>query len=542
MEQIRIESLTFAYPDSGKNALQNVTLNIEKGEFFVLFGASGCGKTTLLRHIKEDLTPVGKRNGNVKVDAGFVGFVGQNPENQIVTDTVWHEMAFGLENMGVEQEKIRRRVAETAEYFGISGWFQKKTDTLSGGEKQILALASVTAMQPDILVLDEPTAGLDPIATRNFLNLLDRLHRETGMTVVLSEHRTDEVFAIADRVALLSEGKLIFVGTPSDVARNLLVTNHPMQKALPCATRIVGNLSQNEAIALTVRDGQKYIDARYDGYRGNLPEEKTRPHGSAVLNAKNLRYRYEKNGTDVLRGATLSIYGGEIYTLLGGNGVGKTTLLQVLSGLKKPYCGKLEIAGKDIVKYRGNELWQGILTLLPQNPQAVFVRDNLADDLADLLSAHGVPQDERKEKIDDVCSLLGISDCLPKNPLDMSGGELQRSALAKVLLTCPAILLLDEPTKGLDATAKEALKAVLRELSARGMGILLVTHDIEFSAEISDRVSLLFDGEVLSAGTPREFFGCNAFYTTASCRTANRFSPDIVTVSDAVAYFGGQTE
>lgn len=546
MDILQIENLNFRYPGAERNAVDGVSFSVHSGEFMVVCGVSGCGKTTLLRLLKPELAPAGKLDGRIVYCGGErtpaqIGYVLQNPDNQIVTDKVWHELAFGLENLGLPTEVIRRRVGEMANYFGIQDWFRKKTDELSGGQKQLLNLAAVMVMQPRVLILDEPTSQLDPIAASDFIATLQKLNRELGLTILLVEHRLEEVFPIADRVLLMDSGRVLVCDAPEKIG-DALPDGHPMRAALPSAVRIFRSVQVADLCPLTVREGRDFLERHFGNRRGMLPEPAYRHGENVAVELKNVWFRYEKDLPDVLRGTSVQVYAGEIYAVLGGNGTGKTTMLQVIAGVCKAYRGKVLIAGKQIRDYGGNSLYRGVLALLPQNPQTVFIRDTVRADLTEMLEVHGVPKAEREKKIMDVAEKLSIASLLDRNPFDLSGGEGQKCALAKVLLTNPGILLLDEPTKGIDAGGKLVLKDILERLKADGMTVLLVTHDVEFAAETADRCALFFDGEILSADTPMRFFGGNTFYTTAANRMARTLCPNAVTCGQVVAFCNGETK
>lgn len=546
MDILQIENLNFRYPGAERNAVDGVSFSVHSGEFMVVCGVSGCGKTTLLRLLKPELAPAGKLGGRIVYCGGErtpaqIGYVLQNPDNQIVTDKVWHELAFGLENLGLPTEVIRRRVGEMANYFGIQDWFRKKTDELSGGQKQLLNLAAVMVMQPRVLILDEPTSQLDPIAASDFIATLQKLNRELGLTILLVEHRLEEVFPIADRVLLMDSGRVLVCDAPEKIG-DALPDGHPMRAALPSAVRIFRSVQVADRCPLTVREGRDFLERHFGDRRGTLPEPAYRHGENVAVELKNVWFRYEKDLPDVLRGTSVQVYAGEIYAVLGGNGTGKTTMLQVIAGVCKAYRGKVLIAGKQIRDYGGNSLYRGVLALLPQNPQTVFIRDTVRADLTEMLEVHGVPKAEREKKIMDVAEKLSIASLLDRNPFDLSGGEGQKCALAKVLLTNPGILLLDEPTKGIDAGGKLVLKDILERLKADGMTVLLVTHDVEFAAETADRCALFFDGEILSADTPMRFFGGNTFYTTAANRMARTLCPNAVTCGQVVAFCNGETK
>ena len=553
MEILRIENLSFRYPGTEKRAVDSIDLSVNDGEFIVVCGESGCGKTTLLRLLKRELAPAGEKSGNIfyrgtrqeeldgRTAAAEIGYVLQNPDNQIVTDKVWHELAFGLENIGVPTEVIRRRVGEMASYFGIQEWFRKKTDELSGGQKQLLNLASVMVMQPKILILDEPTSQLDPIAASDFISTLKKLNRELGLTVILVEHRLEEVFPTADRVVLMDGGRVLLYDSPVNVGKRLgeMQNSHPMLLGLPSAVRIFNALHIDYVCPLTVREGRDFLERHFAADENAITVGEYTHSDEAAIELKKVWFRYERDLPDVLRGTSLTVYGGEFYCILGGNGTGKTTTLNVISGLNKAYRGKVIINGKPIKDYRGNSLYRNNLAFLPQNPQTVFIKETVREDYSEILETLGISKDERTEMIEAVTARVGISHLLEKHPYDLSGGEQQKCALAKMLLLKPKILLLDEPTKGLDAYSKHTLKNILADLKSDGMTILAVTHDVEFAAENADRCALFFDGEILSADVPEKFFSENNFYTTAANRIARQLCRNAVTCEQVVAFCEG---
>lgn len=549
MEILRIENLSFQYPQAEKKAVDGVSLAINSGEFVVVCGESGCGKTTLLKLLKKELSPVGEKSGSIlykgipqeeldkRTSASEIGYVLQNPDNQLVTDKVWHELAFGLENLGVPTEIIRRRVGEMASYFGIQDWFRKKTDELSGGQKQLLNLAAVMVMQPKILILDEPTSQLDPIAASDFIATLQKLNRELGLTIILVEHRLEEVFPVANKVLLMDQGKILLYDAPRELGQELrnIRSDHHMLLGLPSAVRIYNALNICDECPLTVKEGRDFLEKHF-----HEPDEQAVPaeyvHSDSIaVELEKVWFRYEKDLPDILRGTTLKVYQGEFYCILGGNGTGKTTTLNVVSGLNKAYRGKVLIDGKPIKSYKGNSLYRNNLAFLPQNPQTVFIKDSVREDFTEVLAGLDVPKSQRSERIQAVAERIGITHLLDKNPYDLSGGEQQKCAIAKILLLKPKIFLMDEPTKGLDAYSKHTLQCILEDLKREGITIIMVTHDVEFAAENADRCALFFDGEILSADIPAKFFSENNFYTTAANRMARQLWPSAVTCSQVVA-------
>lgn len=558
MVLLEVKNLSFTYPRQPKDttepkpALSDVSLEIRKGEFMVLCGASGCGKSTLLRLLKRELAPEGEKSGEIifcgkeqstlseREAACEIGYVLQNPENQIVTDKVWHELAFGLENMGVPTPVIRRRVAEMACFFGIDDWFRKKTTELSGGQKQLLNLASILSMQPKLLILDEPTSQLDPIAASDFIHTLSKINKELGLTILLTEHRLEEVFPLADRVAVMDQGKLLFVESPRQAGHELkkFDPNHRMLLGLPSAVRIYQGLDAEDVTCpLTVRDGRNFIEENYNNTITRLerePEKKEEKDRPIAMRMKDICFRYEKEEPDVLDHVALTLYEGEVVSLLGGNGAGKTTLLSVISGTNRPYYGKIEVFGKRLQKYRGKELYIRKLASLPQNPQTVFLKMTVREDYEELAKVLRCKKSELEDKIQAVAQQLEITHLLDRHPYDLSGGEQQRAAIGKVLLLEPRLLLLDEPTKGIDAWSKRQLGNLLKDLRGQGITLLMVTHDVEFAAEVSDRCGLFFDHEITSVDTPEEFFCNNNYYTTAANRISRQQYENAITCEEVI--------
>ena len=541
MAHFQIKDLTFTYPTSkGKKSLDGVSLSIEKGEYIVLCGKSGSGKTTLLRQLKSVLAPHGKKSGeilfggvplekvNQRDQASKIGYVMQNPDDQIVTDKVWHELAFGLESLGCDQKTMRARVAEMACYFGIADWFHKDVANLSGGQKQLLNLASIMAMQPEVLILDEPTSQLDPIAASDFLNTVRKINIELGTTVIITEHRLEDIFPYADRAIVMDGGKVIADDTPRNIGKLLHEQKNDMFAAMPTPVRVFYGAEGTGDCPLTVREGRTWLSKTYPEPKVNMlpTEELDDEIENPALSLKELWFRYEKDSPDVLRGVSAEVPRGALYAIVGGNGAGKSTTLKAVCGICKPYRGKVKVFGKPVEKYKATELFGGCLAMLPQDPKSLFVKKTVREDLAEMT------KDEKK--IAEIASICEIEELLDSHPYDLSGGEQQRSALAKVLLTDPKLLLLDEPTKGIDSFFKEKLAAILCKLKAQGITIVMVSHDVEFCAKYADMVSMFFDGQILTTDTPRRFFGNNSFYTTAANRMSRHIFSMAVTADDVV--------
>ncbi|KYG90540.1 cobalt ABC transporter ATP-binding protein [[Bacillus] sp. KCTC 13219] len=542
MAFIKIDNMSFTYPNEAHSVLKNINLTIEQGEFIVLIGQSGCGKSTLLRHFKRELRPHGNKTGTIlykgcdiqqldaEVAAADIGYVFQHPDNQIVTDKVWHELAFGLESLGLDSPTIRRRVAEMANFFGIHKWFHQKTTALSGGQKQLLNLAAIMVMQPKLLLLDEPTSQLDPIAALEFIQTLHRLNKELGITIILIEHRLEEVLPLADRVFIMDEGSILFDGPPKAILKKL-PANHAMLTALPTAMKIFHLLNGVGPVPLTIREGQRWLsNQQFNVASSHMLATTEKNTANIVLEAKDVAFRYEKNGLDIVQHFNLQVRECEFLTIIGGNGTGKSTVLAILAGLQKPYRGKLLLFNKALKSYSNKELYQQYLTLLPQDPKSLFVQKTVRQELDDMAYLHKIEE----KKIQETIQLFNLTHLLHRHPYDLSGGEQQKLALAKLLLMEPKILLLDEPTKGLDAHAKEELAKIIKDLQVKGMTIIMVTHDIEFSAQYSSRCALFFDGNIVSEDEPRAFYSGNSFYTTAAHRITREQLSNAITCEDVV--------
>jgi energy-coupling factor transporter ATP-binding protein EcfA2 len=531
---IKINNFSFTYP-TGENlpALTNIDLQIDSGALTVLCGVSGSGKTTLLRHLKPELSPKGKTSGSIDFSEriinsnsnklGFenrnskISFVMQNPSNQIVMDSVWHELAFGLENQGIRPEEIERRIAEIANFFGIESWIDKRVAELSGGEKQILNLASNMILQPDLLVLDEPTAQLDPIARRDFLQMLFYIHAETGTAIVISEHNLDDLLENADQVIFLDQGRIDYRGTASGLTSFLLTNKHPYQKALPISAR-AGSLILEDStdIPLSIKQGRDLLLRQKNFLQTTkITSSSNSKKQVKVMQADRLWYRYKPEDELVLKEADLKVFDNEILVLMGGNGSGKSTLLYLLSKALAPLKGKISISsGKRVA-------------MLGQNPEAVFAQDTVDQVIREYQDRF----ENTEQEITEIVERLGIEKLLKRHPYDLSGGEKQKVALAKAILTKPDILLLDEPIKGLDVLNKAEIKQILFELKEK-MSLVLVTHDIDFAAEVADRCAMIFNNRVIAVSAMEEFFQKNSYFTTTTYRLTRDIIEDCIVFED----------
>lgn len=592
---ITFHDVSFTYPNSGAAALQHINASFQEGGFYLVTGPSGSGKSTLLRLMKKSAAPYGLITGEILIHGSRVtdmgcraastvtGFVSQDPDAQIVTNKVWHELAFGLENLGCPQELMERRIGEIVNFLGIMPWFYSDTDELSGGQKQILNLASVVVMEPEVLLLDEPTAQLDPLAASRFLECVRRVHDELGTTIIMTEHRLEEVFGMAEHVLRLQDGEIKFDGTP----RQLLADCRMDDPEYPSASRIAAGYNSlsgekifdDSSMPVTVRDGRhmmarisaelgRRMSGRYTepdrrmsgknpesdrrsssintepGRRTSCRDSRTIAESSSekeknqlLIRADGIGFRYLRDGPMVLNGLSLEISKGEIFSIVGGNGSGKSTLLRLLSGALPLQQGKYFSFGKRVKSASDIKRGTGGLVLLPQDPKALFHGISAREEWQEMRKSPSDPDEEREEN-EIFTALAGRLSLMNKgdvNPYDLSGGEQQRLALGKLLLLDPELLLLDEPTKGLDPDSKVNLADILMELKASGKTVVLVTHDLEFAAMYSDRTAMMFDGKLGKGTDPKTFFSENRFYTTAAARISRGYLKDCVTVEQCIS-------
>ena len=543
MEAVKIGNLSFCYSNAENDVIKNINLTINSGEFITLFGPSGSGKSTLLRLLKPALAPHGKKQGSIEffgddlyslpfdAQSGKIGFVSQDPENQIVTDKVWHELAFGLESLGFDNGTIRRRVAETAAYFGIESYFESDVSTLSGGQKQILCLASIMTMQPQLLILDEPTSQLDPVASSEFLSVLKKINSELGVTVIITEHRLEEVVPFSDKVIVLENGAVVSFDTPENTGKNLRDINSNSFADLPASMRIwyaVDDAGSDCPVNISQgRDWLYNFSRNHKLFPLNIKPE---PHeNEAAVELKNIWFRYEKNSADILKNLSLKVSKGSFFAIVGGNGAGKSTLLSVINSLNSPYSGRVIVS--DVV-----------IAALPQNPRLILGAKTVLSSLEDAFLGSEMKKDERQSLLASVIRACRLEKLLDRHPFDLSGGEAQRAAIAKLLLIKPEILLLDEPTKGLDASLKAEFATIIKALNKSGVTVIMVTHDIEFCAKYTDYCAMLFNGEIVSSGTPREFFSSNSFYVTSAARISSGITEGAVTAEDVIYCCTGKRE
>jgi energy-coupling factor transporter ATP-binding protein EcfA2 len=538
---LEAKQISFIYPEEQNRVLKDVSFTIEQGEFIVLCGPSGSGKSTLLRLMKREIAPHGRLCGEFLLEnqplssaskeqmAKDIGMVFQDPENQIVMDNVLEELIFGMENMGASTEEMRKRVAEIVHFFGLEGLLERKTHELSGGQKQLVNLASVLLLEPKLLLLDEPTAQLDPVAAREFIGMLQTMNEEFGITVIIAEHRLEELFGIADQAIVLDKGEMIAIDVPRRVIHTLgLNPNHPMYRYLPSPARLYIEHTVNmksEDIPFSVKEGKNWL--KHQRIEAVNQVQTDSNYQEELLKLKQIDFQYSKDTNKILNALSLTVYEGEWLSIVGANGTGKSTLLKIMAGLEKVQRGSVIFKGKKLKKQMPTEIGY-----LPQNPKLFFIQDSIEAELSEIIHFHRI--ETGQERMEELLRLFQIEDLKKRHPYDVSGGEMQKAALAGVLLPHPKLLLVDEPTKGLDPEAKERFGELLTSLQEQGVTIVMVTHDIEFAAKYATRCAMMFQGAITVEAPSKSFFQGNAFYTTVINRMTRASNvPDVLTVEEA---------
>lgn len=547
MELFNLNHVSFSFPNTDQHVLKDISLSINEGEFLVIGGASGSGKTTLLKVLKRELTPAGQLEGEVLYKGKLinewgerqmveqVGYVFQDPDNQIVMDEVMQEIVFGLENLGYSTFEMRKRVAEMVHFFGVEDLLNAKPSELSGGQKQLLNLLSVLLMKPRVLLLDEPTSQLDPVAAKELVLMLERLNKETGMTIVLVEHRLEELFAVADRFVLVESGQIRYEGDSRQVIGELYMDQATQFfPYVPTFARLYMEFEEKPVIAkipLTVKECKQWI-GREEHEIAPVEAQSNRSKEPWILEMDDVFFRYEKKAPFVLKSFTLRIPKGQFFAMVGGNGSGKTTALRTSLGSIKPQRGKVRLNGQDMRKMKDSE-WIGKIAYLPQNPRTYFVQQTIEEEMQNI--GERLKLSNLTERMQHLLEAFGISHLRTRHPYDCSGGEVQKAALACILLGEPEMLFIDEPTKGMDPISKQHLGELLYSLQQDGLTIFMVTHDIGFAASYAERCAMMFDGEIAADGTPDELFKGNYFYTTAINRaTRETKQPEVLTYEEAV--------
>ncbi len=540
MVNFKINNLTFFYPYEKSPALKDISLEIEQGEFVVICGESGSGKSTLLRMLKPELTPKGKKEGQLclfgkdaltqRESAEKIGFLLQNTEYQTVTHTVRSELAFGLENLGLDSKIIRLRIAELCAYFSLETIIDKKISELSGGQKQLLCLASIVAMHPKVIILDEPTSQLDPMTAQTFLDSAQRLCRENGITIIITEHRLESVIPAADRVIVMEKGTVIADCKVREIPKELFSNNDFVKKSMPVPMRICSALDLDTKMSLSVAEGHRMLEKVLENkLMHTVPEREEKTVSDEIaLEMKDVWYAYDTSGY-VLKNLSLKVRKGSFFAIMGANAVGKTTALSLMSGILECKSGKISLFGKNIKKYKNKELYNGLLAVLPQKCESLFAGNIVKEDLESVLKGETLSREEKAQKIETAAEFTEIRHLLQRHPYDISGGEMQRAALAMVLLKEPKIIFLDEPTKGMDNLFKHRFAHKIKELCEKGITVVMVSHDTEFCAEYCDECAMIFDGMCAVKQNRYDFFANNYFYTTAANKMARDIFPLAVT-------------
>lgn len=519
MPLLQIKDYSFSYALSKETAISNINLDINDGEIISICGESGSGKSTLLKSLKTEISPEGKKQGEIisNVKSIDISIVFQNYNTQLVTGTVINDLVFQMENLGIDNTTMRKRLSETVGFFGIENLLHKDVEDLSGGQKQLITLASAMMLKPKLLLLDEPMSQLDPIASRNFLDMLKRINEEFGVSMIITEHRLDDIIAITDKIVLMEKGKIIHSGTPNNIFKTIWSEEELKTTAyIPQIPRSSLTINPEKDIAFTPKEFQQ---------ENHITTIKTKPQHletsiqeinkdkKKIVKLRNLLFSYE-NGYYILKNLNFNVYENEILCLLGGNGSGKSTLLKILAKIYRPYMGKTKIKAKKI-------------GYMPQDLNAYFISDIVEEDIWKDIEKNK----ENLEYFNYLISELSLKHLLKRHPYDLSGGEQQKVVLASILLKKPDFIILDEPTKGIDPLSKIITAKLLKETNTT---IIFSTHDLEFAAFFAERCVMLFDGDISFEETPHRFFQENNYYTTALNKATKTIYDDIITYSDVL--------
>lgn len=533
MAGYQVENVTFYYPRTSTPALQGIDLSVRPGDFILIGGPTGSGKTTLLRLLKKQVQPAGKLTGSIlyggislqkmpdKASAEEIGMVFQNPDNQIIMNTVRQELCYGMENLGYPAALMQKRMAEVVPFFGMDSWLHQSVETLSGGQKQLLNLAAVMMLRPRVLLLDEPTAQLDPIAASEFTDLLVRINQELSITVILCEHRLEGLFSHANRVLLMREGRIAYQGKTDEVIRRVWEEQDiDFSLYLPSVSRLYLQMEEeiqpHRHIPVTVKAGKRWF-SRYFQQHGDLfsnsPKAERPITGDperALLHCHDLYFQYGKKTAPVLKRLSCLLKPQDFFVLLGGNGAGKSTLLKLVAGVLDHQRGNIRYKGTKLHRMPPETLRREI-GYVAQNPLAYFTRDTVQEQLEERAEALGVTE---TGMLVEIIRWFQLEPVMAKHPFDISGGQQQKLVLALVLMADPELILMDEPTKGLDPVAKRDLARWLNRIREKGKTIFMVSHDIEFAAAHASQCGLLFDGSIIAVDHPAAFFSENYYYTT----------------------------
>lgn len=539
-----LNQFSYYYPRSSQPALKKVSLEIVTGEFLLLIGRSGSGKSTLARALCGLIPDFygGDIGGEILYRgtplaswpksqmAEEIGMVFQEPDKQLLYKNVERDIAFGLENLGLDNALMQRRVAEMMDFLNLNELRQRDSSLLSGGEKQKIALAGVLAVNPQVLILDEPTSQLDPVAATEFLALIKDLNQEFGITIILIEQRLDKAFTLADRVIVMEAGAIAFQGGSREQVSWAFAANYPLMPAIP-AIFAVG--LRDEKLPLTIKEGRRVLKAMGAGREMPIQGEKysePRPRsGDPLVEIKKLSFSYP-DSQPVIREMSLKIWPGECVALIGSNGAGKSTLLQAIAGLLSGYRGSIrvgEISGKKLKPENLNHQ----LAYLPQNLEDFFLADTVSQDI--MLTSEG-----KTQNADFWLEAMNLQGYWNQDPRKLSTGEKQRAALAAILASDPAIILLDEPTTGVDREHKKQLGKLLGDLCRQGKTVLWVTHDIDFASEYAGRMLFMHDGRILAEGPVEEQIQENIFYTSQAARLFRPIDGSIINEAQAIEYLG----
>ena len=541
MATIKCETFSFTYNCEKVKSLDAIDLEVNPGEILLIQGPTGSGKSTLLKSLKKELLPFGRKEGCITLDncrvedisltqsAQMVGFVFQNPLNQVVCDTVEAELAFGMENLGKSKTEIRERIAELSLYFGMSDWLRKDIQCLSMGELQLVNLASIIAMTPDILLLDEPFAQLDPIAKERFLQMLLKLNEDFNLTIVIVEHDIDLLYHHCDQVIVLNNGRIMERGNPRQLAERYKESK--VNRYLPIATQVFHVLGGEGPIPINVKEGIRFLN-KVEGLEETIDSERKKEVRPESLKIKNLTFRYDRESSYILEEINLTLKEGDVLCLFGANGSGKTTLLKVIIGILKNKQGKIWWNNIRITPKSLDKLLGRTIGYLPQTPNSLLFSGTVRHNLIEMMTYHNLDMIKQRDNIEGILIDLDLKHIEHRKVDALSYGEQQLVALAKVFILHPKLVLLDEPTKGLDREKKETVNVFLKRKASEGVTIIMTCHDPDFAAEVGSLCTLLSQQRLTALQTPESFFSTHAFFTTTVKKIVHQRLSNVVTLDE----------
>ncbi|MBU3203663.1 ABC transporter ATP-binding protein [Clostridium algidicarnis] len=559
MNHIKLNNLSYKYPNAVNDSLKDINIDIEKGKFVLIIGKSGSGKSTLAKVISGSIPNFygGRLKGNIEIEGvncinetgdnhrRNVSMVFQDPEKQLIMNKVHREIAFGLENIGLATSDIQKRLFESLQFCSLLDFYNRDIKTLSGGEKQKVVIASALAMRDECIILDEPTSQLDPSSAEEIINLIKKINEELGVTIIVIEQRMERWMEFSDKVMFMQQGEIDFFGIPEDFLNTNNSSFMPSYiEALRCMdirespktfknARIIMEKQLGRKIKIAEspnenKEHKEHKESKSKFLLGRLFSNKEKEEGE--ISIKDLKVNYDDNL--VLNNINLNIQKGDFCALIGPNGAGKSTFFKAIMNLIE-YKGDIRFQNKNIKDINKRDFYKSI-GYVSQNPNDYISRDSVYNEIKFTLDNYNI-KDEKK--INKVIKRLNLEHLKDKNPRDISGGERQRLAIATMIVLEPKVLLIDEPTRGLDNENKKRLQEILKEINSTGVTIILITHDMDFAANVANRFIMLFNGKITSDGDMQKVFKEGFYYTTTLHKLFNNINKNVFKLEDVNTFY-----